>query len=313
MTIQQLQYIAAIDTHRHFAKAAEACFVTQPTLSTMVRKLEEELGVVLFDRSKTPVVPTYRGTELVGQARAVLKEVEVLKGMADATRKDQGGELRIGMIPTLAPYLLPWFLGDLLRKYPALKVSVEELTTESIVERLSHGQLDAGLLATPLQVAGLREEPLFKERFLLYVSPQEGIGQKHYVLPSEIRPERLWLLEEGHCMRNQVMDLCELREQGGGGGRFAYVSGSIESLMRMVDAQGGMTVVPELAVLGMSPGRRRHLRHFKGPVPVREISLVTYRHTMKGRLLRLLTDQVKAAVDKRMDKPGRSRVLPVNP
>lgn len=312
MTIQQLQYIVAIDTHRHFARAAEACFVTQPTLSSMVKKLEEELDVVVFDRSKSPVVPTAQGAMLVEQARAVLKEVEVLKGMADATRSEHAGELRIGMIPTLAPYLLPLFLGDLLRKHPGMKVTVEELTTEVIIDQLTHGQLDVGLLATPLGVPGLKEEPLFTERFLLYVSPEEGIGKKHYVLPSEIDADRLWLLEEGHCLRSQVMDLCELREQREGTGRFAYVSGSIEALIRMVDAQGGSTVVPELATVGMGARRRGRLREFRAPVPVREISLVTYRHTIKERLLQVLKERVVAAVVPRLKGPRKAKVMPVN-
>lgn len=311
MTIQQLQYIAAIDTHRHFARAAEACFVTQPTLSSMVKKLEEELGVVLFDRSRSPVVPTAKGAMLVEQARSVLKEVQLMKEMAEATRGEHAGELRIGMIPTLAPYLLPLFLGDLLRLHAGLKVTVEELTTEVITERLMHGQLDVGLLATPLGVAGLREEPLFNERFLLYVSPEEGIGKKHYVLPSEIHPDRLWLLEEGHCLRSQVLDLCELREQGEGSGRFAYVSGSIEALMRMVDAQGGLTVVPELATVGMGAEERGRLREFRSPVPVREIGLVTYRHSVKGRLLQLLREHVLAGVVPHLRQVRTPKVMPV--
>lgn len=312
MTIQQLQYITAIDTHRHFARAAEACFVTQPTLSSMVKKLEEELGVVLFDRSKSPVVPTAEGAVLVEQARSVLKEVELLRNMADATRGEHAGELRIGMIPTLAPYLLPLFLGDLLRKHPGLKVSVAELTTDTITDRLMHGQLDVGVLATPLGVAGLKEDPLFTERFLLYVSPEEGIGKKHYVLPSEIQADRLWLLEEGHCLRSQVLDLCELREQGRGPGRFAYVSGSIEALMRMVDTQGGLTVVPELATVGMGAGQRARLREFKAPVPVREIGLVTYRHSLKDRLQQVLREQVLAGVGPHLRRTRTARIMPVN-
>lgn len=311
MTIQQLQYIVAIDTHRHFARAAEASFVTQPTLSSMVKKLEEELGVLLFDRSKSPVVPTVEGAVLVAQARVVLKEVQALKEMADATRDEHAGELRIGMIPTLAPYLLPLFLGELLRRHPALNVSVEELTTEVIVEQLQHGQLDVGVLAIPLGVPGLQEESLFTERFLLYVSPEEGIGRKHYVLPSEIHADRLWLLEEGHCLRSQVMDLCELREQRAGPGRFSYVSGSIEALMRMVDVQGGLTVVPELATLGMAASQLACLRQFKAPVPVREIGLVTYRHSMKDRLQKLLREQVLAGVAPHLSPAREPRIMPV--
>lgn len=311
MTVQQLQYIVAIDAHRHFARAAEACFVTQPTLSSMVKKLEEELGVVLFDRSRMPVVPTEEGRAIIDQARSVLKEVQVLKDLANATRGEHGGELRIGMIPTLAPYLLPLFLGELLRLHPKLHVSVEELTTEAITDRLEHGQLDVGVLATPLGIPGLQEEPLFMERFMLYVSPREGIGPKHYILPSEIRADRLWLLEEGHCLRSQVVDLCELREQRAGEGRFAYVSGSIEALMRMVDAQGGLTVVPELATVGMGPRQAACLRQFRSPVPVREIGLVTWRHSLKARLLHLLKERIMAAVAPHLHHARNPRVMPV--
>jgi LysR family hydrogen peroxide-inducible transcriptional activator len=311
MTIQQLQYIAAIDTHRHFARAAEACFVTQPTLSSMVKKLEEELGVALFDRTKSPVVPTEAGTVLVEQARAVLKEVELLKGMADDTRQDQSGELRMGIIPTLSPYLLPLFLDGLLRENPGIRVRVEELTTERIIAQLAHGQLDVGLMATPLGVPGLREEPLFTERFLLYASPKEGIGKKHYVLPSEIRADRLWLLEEGHCLRSQVLDLCELRERGGESGRFAYVSGSLEALIRMVDAQGGLTIVPELATVGMGAAQLARIRQFKAPVPVREISLVTYRHNLKAKMHLALKTSIRAGVLPRLRQTRNALVLPV--
>lgn len=277
----------------------------------MVKKLEEELGVVLFDRSKVPVVPTVEGEALIAQARVVLNEVQVLRAMADTSRDEEGGELRLGVIPTVAPYLLPLFLGELIRKYPALTISVEELTTESIIDRLEHGRLDMGLLATPLGIPGLKEDPLFNERFLLYVSPDEGLGAKRYVLPSEIRADRLWLLEEGHCLRSQVLDLCELREQGEGMGRLAYVSGSMEALMRMVDTQGGLTVVPELATVGMSGEQRSRLRHFQEPVPVREIALVTYRHAVKNKLQQVLRAEILAGVGPHLHQASTVHVLPV--
>ncbi len=312
MTLQQLQYIAAIDTHRHFARAAEACFVTQPTLSNMVRKLEAELGVVLFDRSKNPVVPTAEGKGLIEQARVVLKEAEGLREMAEATRGEQAGELRIGLIPTLAPYLLPLFLGDLLHRHPKLDVSAEELTTAEIVDRLEHGRLDVGILATPLGVPGLKEEPLFNERFLLYASPDEGLRRKRLVPVSAIDSDRLWLLEEGHCLRSQVMDLCGMRDKQREEGRFSFVSGSIEALMRMVDAQGGLTVVPELATVGMDAARLQRLREFAGPVPMREIALVTYRHSDKQRLRQVLREAVLQGVEGHLEQGRQGRVLPID-
>lgn len=313
MNLQQLEYIVAIDTHRHFAKAAAACSVTQPTLSSMVKKLEQELDVTLFDRTKSPVVPTAIGESLIEQARAVLKEVAVFSRLAEGTRELERGELRIGMIPTLAPYLLPLFLGKLLKDHPLLKVVIEELTTDAIIDRLTREQLDVGILATPLKVPGLKEEPLFQERFLVYASAREPLSRKRYVLPEDIDPDRLWLLEEGHCLRSQVMDLCELRRRSTAHGHLQYLSGSIGSLQRLVDSQGGLTILPELATIDMGDEQRAQLHEFKAPVPVREIGTVTYRHFMKDRLLRLLRAGIIAGVSAHLPAGGRGRVVPIGP
>jgi len=309
MTLQQLEYIAAIDTHRHFAKAAAACFVTQPTLSGMVKKLEEELGVVLFDRSKSPVVPTEHGARLVEQARVVLREAGLFTHMALNSRDHESGELRIGVIPTLAPYLLPLFLGRFMKEYPHIQLSIEELTTDVIVDRLARETLDVGLMATPLKVPGLKERSLFRERFLVFAAPGEKVARKRYVLPADIDPDRLWLLEEGHCMRSQVMNLCELRKAGAHG-NLSYLSGSIGSLVRMVNTQGGLTIVPELAALDMDDRQRQRLHPFKAPAPSREISAVTYRHFLKEPMLDLLRAAILAAVQDRLGK-GPSTVIPV--
>ncbi len=309
MTLQQLEYIVAIDTHRHFAKAAAACFVTQPTLSGMVKKLEEELGVMLFDRSKSPVVPTRHGALLVEQARAVLREAGMFTHMARNSRDNESGELRIGVIPTLAPYLLPLFLGRFIKEYPQIRLSIEELTTDVIVDRLARETIDVGLMATPLAIPGLKERPLFRERFLVFAAPDEKVAYKRYVLPSDIDPDRLWLLEEGHCMRSQVMNLCELRKAGAHG-NLSYLSGSIGSLVRMVNTQGGLTIVPELAALDMDARQRQRLHPFKSPAPSREISAVTYRHFLKQGMLDRLSEAVVTAVRGKLAK-GLSEVLPV--
>ncbi len=306
MNIQQLEYIVAIDTHRSFAKAAVACHVTQPTLSSMLKKLEEELDVVLFDRTKPPVVPTAIGAEVVEQARSVLKEVNRLKAIAAGSHPDRT-ELRIGVIPTLAPYLIPLFLPGLLRNHPRMKLTISELTTDSIIEGLMRERLDVGLLATPLGISGLREETLFHERFFVYAGKGEPTGRKKYVLPSDIDPNRLWLLEEGHCLRSQVMNLCELHARSASDTHLHYVSGSIGSLMRIVDTQGGFTIIPELAALELAESKRAQLREFASPVPVREISSVTYRHAMKGEAIQALRQAITAAVKK--VQPQRSKAL----
>jgi len=309
MTLQQLEYIVAIDTHRNFGKAAAACFVTQPTLSGMVKKLEEELDVVLFDRSKSPVVPTRQGAVLVEQARAVLHEAGMFRQLAKGARGHEVGELRIGVIPTLAPYLLPLFLGRFVKEHPGIQLTIEELTTATIVDRLVRETLDVGLMATPLKVPGLKERPLFRERFMVFAAPDEEVARKRYVVPTDIDPDRLWLLEEGHCMRSQVMNLCELRKAGAYG-NLSYLSGSIGSLVRMVNTQGGLTIVPELAALDMDARQRQLLHPFKSPAPSREISAVTYRHFLKERMLDHLATAITTAVEGRLGK-GRSEVVPV--
>lgn len=313
MNLQQLEYIVAIDTHRSFAKAAGACFVTQPTLSGMVKKLEEELGVTLFDRTKPPVVPTAIGAEIVEHARAVLKETARLRALAKGAHGGRG-ELRIGIIPTLAPYLIPLFLPDLLKRHKDLKVTISELTTDATADALMKERIDVGILATPLGIPGLREEPLFHERFLIYASRDERLGRKKYVLPSEIDPDRLWLLEEGHCLRTQVMNLCELRKRSAEDTHLHYVSGSIGSLLRIVDTQGGLTIVPELAALEMVGRQKARLREFAPPVPVREISTVTYRHAMKDHALAALRESIREAVtDLKPLKRKQMAVVPIAP
>ena len=230
MTLIQLEYVIAIDTWRHFATAAAKCFVTQPTLSMQVQKLEEELGVRLFDRSKVPVVPTAEGVEVIQQARVVLQEAERLGEIVRQRQGEMVGELRIGILPTLAPYLLPLFLNSFLSQYPGIRLKITELTTEAIVERLKKNLLDAGLLATPLHDPGLFEQPLFYEAFVVYVSPAEPAYKKRYVLADDIDVRHLWLLEEGHCMRSQIMHLCELKTRVYGESNFQYEAGSIETL-----------------------------------------------------------------------------------
>ena len=211
MTITQLEYIIALDTYRHFSEASKHCFVTQPTLSMQIQKLEEELGIKIFDRSKQPVVPTEIGEEVLVQARAVVHEVKMMQQLIKDKQGTLQGELRVGIIPTLAPYLLPMFLQNFLNKYPDVKIKVRELTTEHIIEKLKSGKIDAGLLVTPLQDSSLIETPLFYEEMVAYVSKSNAAFKKNYVLADDISLDELWLLEEGHCFRSQVMNLCELQ------------------------------------------------------------------------------------------------------
>lgn len=304
MTLQQLEYIVAIDHERHFARAAESCHVTQPTLSMMVRRLETELETQIFDRSKQPVVPTEAGAKIIAQARRVLREATLLTELVHRERGLIAGELNVGVIPTLAPYLIPRFVGLLREQFPKLRLTLSELRTDHIVEGLKQGRLDAGILVTPLQDRNIHEAPLFYEAFFAYTSSHQ---QKPMLLPEDIDPNELWLLEEGHCFRSQIMNLCELRRQAVAS--FAYEAGSIETLKRLVEQQQGITILPELAAQDLSPAEQERLRPFAPPVPVREVSLVSHRPSLKQPLLRALTEVIRAVVPDHMREKASQRVV----
>jgi LysR family hydrogen peroxide-inducible transcriptional activator len=311
MTFVQLEYVVAVDTYRHFATAAEHCYVTQPTLSMQVQKLEEELGVKLFDRSKQPVVPTEIGVEIIEQARRILSEKNVINEMVQTKKGILTGELRIGIIPTLAPYLLPLFIQNFYKKYPHIKLVVQELMTEYIVTRLREGRIDVGILVTPLQENGIKEHVLFYEELLAYVSRKNAAYKKTYVLPQDIDPEKLWLMEEGHCFRSQIVNLCELRRASEMGTHFEYEAGSIETLRRMVELNDGITILPELTTLDMTARQLQLIRHFKKPAPMREVSIVVHRDFVKKRLIEALKEEIINAIPDKIKMNKDLNVVPI--
>lgn len=288
MNIQQLEYIVAVDNHRHFVHAAEHCNVTQPTLSMMIRKLEDELGIKIFDRTKQPIVPTGIGRQIIDQAKTILREAGRMNEIAKHFNGDLSGELRIGIIPTVAPYLLPHFVQPFIETHPNIRLHVSEMITERITNELKLGNLDVGIVASISDENSLQEIPLYKERFYAYVSERAGLYNKQYILPGDIEPNELWLLEEGHCFRTQIQRLCELSRNSQFGNSFNYRSGSIETLMRMVDRNGGITILPELAIVDLSEDKKRHIRQFKFPAPAREVCLVVNREQVKTRLIEAL-------------------------
>ena len=296
MTITQLEYIIALDTYRHFATAADKSFVTQPTLSMQIQKLEGELGSKLFDRSKQPVIPTEIGEEVIQQARIIVHEVKMMHQLIQDKQGVFQGELRIGIIPTLAPYLLPLFLQPFLHKYPNIKIRVKEMTTDIIVEKLKAGKIDAGLLVTPLQENTIKEYPLFYEELVAYVSKSNAAFKKTYVLADDIDLKELWLLEEGHCFRSQIVNLCELKKMSKQQSHFEYEAGSVETLRKMVEMNNGVTILPEMATLDFTVKQLNMVRHFKAPVPVREVSLVTHRDYVKKKLVDVLKAEIVAAI-----------------
>lgn len=311
MTLVQLEYIVALDRYRHFATAASNCFVTQPTLSMQIHKLEEELGITIFDRSKQPVIPTEAGAEVIEHAKKIIAEKDQLHEMIHTKKGVISGELKVGIIPTLAPYLLPLFVQRFTEKFPHVKLIVNEMMTDLIISRLREGTIHAGILVTPLQEYGIKEDVLFYEELLLYVSENNKDFKKNYVLAQDIDPNKLWLLEEGHCFRSQIMNLCELQKASKEGHAFEYEAGSIETLRRMVELTGGITILPELATMDLNAKRQQQLRMFRRPAPMREVSLVVHRDFLKKRLIEILKKEIIAAVPEKIRKNRNSNVLPV--
>jgi LysR family hydrogen peroxide-inducible transcriptional activator len=311
MTLVQLEYVIALDRYRHFASAASHCYVTQPTLSMQIHKLEQELGIKIFDRSKQPVIPTETGVEIIEQAKKIIAEQEQMHEIVHIRKGILSGELKIGIIPTLAPYLLPLFAQQFTQKFPKVKLIVNEMMTDLIISRLREGSIDAGILVTPLQEYGIKEDALFYEELLVYVSKKNEDFKKNYVLAQDIDPNKLWLLEEGHCFRSQIMNLCELQKASKEGHLLEYEAGSIETLRRMVELTDGITILPQLATMDLNAKQQQQLRQFKRPAPMREVSLVVHRDFVKKRLIEILRNEIIAAVPDKIKKNKNSNVLPV--
>ncbi len=310
MTLIQLEYLVALDTHRHFGLASEKCFVTQPTLSMQIQKLEEELGVKIFDRTKQPVIPTEIGARIIAQARVVLREAAVVSQIIAEQKDTMTGEIRIGIIPTLAPYLLPSLFKNIREKYSQVNLIVKEIITEDIIQELKHNRLDCGIVVTPLKDSSIKEDVLFYEELFVYVSKKNALVDKKYVLPTEIDPNQLWLLEEGHCFRSQILNLCELRKYSDL--HFKYETGNIETLKRMVDKSDGITILPELAVMEFSAAQLKLVKRLKEPSPVREVSLVTHRDHLKAKLIQILKEEILKLVPKQMQKLNKKKVVEIN-
>lgn len=289
MNLQQLEYIIAVDTYRHFATAAENSFVTQPTLSMMIQKLEEELNLKIFDRTKHPVIPTVEGKEIITRAMAIIAQVKELKGFATEQTKEISGEIKLVIIPTLAPYILPYFLGELTAQYPKLSITIREANTAQIIYLLKTGQADIGLLSTPIKETQIAEYPLFYEELFAYTDTAK---QHSRLIPANLDPSKLWLLEEGHCFRSQVLNYCEFRKTAKTKPQLVYEAGSIQTLINIVDGQGGTTIVPQLATERLSALQKKKLKKFALPAPVREVSLVTLKHFARKSILNALKNSI---------------------
>ncbi len=307
MTIIQFEYIIAVDNFRHFGRAADACFVTQPTLSMQIQKLEDQLGVLIFDRSKQPVVPTDMGKRVIAQARKVVNEAKRLNEIVAEEKGEITGELSIGIIPTLSPYLLPLFIHNFIEHYPNVKVKIYELITEEIVKRLKNEVIDLGIIVTPYDDPGLVAKPLFYEEFYAYISEKSEVFAKDKVEASDLQGDSILLLNEGHCFRDQVINLCQLYKEHDS--HFKYESGSLEALKRIVNTHGGLTLLPQLATLDIEEKHRKKLKQFVDPKPIREVSLVMHRSYLKRILVEALHKEILAAIPDKVDIKKNGEVI----
>lgn len=289
MTLQQMEYIIALDTYRHYVTASEKCFVTQPTLSMQVHKLEEEIGTLIFDRSKKPLKPTKIGIQFIEKAREILREVKQLEAIVSDERHSIEGVFKIGIIPTLAPYLLPIFLPNFIKENPNTKLIIEELESLEMIRRIKEETIDVGIIVTPLQEKILREIPLFNEPFLVYLPENHPLSSKDRLTSNDLNDDNALVLAEGHCFRSQSLKICSQTASVKNTG-YDYLSGSIETLKRMVDKGLGFTLVPELSVIDEK--NRKNIKRFEAKEPVREVSLVCHKSFAKERLIEKLHDEI---------------------
>ncbi|WP_439488967.1 hydrogen peroxide-inducible genes activator [Algoriphagus sp.] len=307
MTIQQLEYLIAVDKYRHFGHAAESCFVTQPTLSAQLSKLERDLGVILFDRSKMPVIPTEMGVHIIKQAKKVVSESKGIFELVADMKGDISGAIKLGIIPTLAPYLLHLFIRKFLEKYPNVKLEVQEMVTEDVVKKLKNDELDLGIIVTPLQEPGIVEKPMFYEKFYAYLSKDHPLLREKVFHPEKVLKEDFWVLQQGHCFRDQVINLCD--QSLSGPKNFHYESGSLEGLKNMVNRYKGVTLLPELATLELSEEEKTRLRPFEGTSPTREVSIILNRSFLKQKLVELLFKEITDSIPEEMTSKAHGKIV----
>lgn len=296
MTYQQLEYVVALNKTRHFVNAAELCGVTQPTLSMMIQKLEDELDVKIFDRSKHPIEVTSIGKKIIEQSQSALCQLNKINELVSAEKGDLSGNLNIAIIPTVAPYLLPKFFSLFARDYPEMSFKISEMRTDTIEKKLLLGEIDMAILSTPMNNPNILEIPLYYEKFLAYISPDEEIYNENELVANHLPTEHLWVLEEGHCLRNQVFTFCNSNSKT----LFSYEAGSIETLIKIVDENGGYTVIPELHVDMLSEKQKKNLRKLVTPEPIREISLVIQQNFIREGHLNAVAETVKKIIPEHM-------------
>lgn len=295
MTITQLQYVLAVAEHKNFTLAAEKCFVTQPTLSMQIQKIEEELNVLIFDRSKKPIQLTDIGLKIVNQAKNIVNEAGKIKDIVEYQKGFIGGEFRLGIIPTITPTLLPMFLNNFIKKYPKVNLIIEELNTDEIILRLKNGHLDAAIAATPLEDEKIKEIVLYYEPFVAYIPSDHIASQKKEIEISDLNIDDILLLQDGHCFRDSILNLCKNQEIATRN-TFQLESGSFETLIKLADEGLGTTLLPYLHTLDLKEKDKLKLRHFKEPKPAREVSLIYPKSELKIHIIDALRNTISGVI-----------------
>src|SRR5690554_809851 len=296
MNIQQFNYVLAVAEQRHFETAAEKCFVAQSTLSTMITRFEDEIEIKIFDRRVKPVELTEEGEAIVEQLKRIKFELDQLNERIQVLKGEMKGDIKIGCIPTIAPFLLPLFLQNFSRNHPDLFLEVKELTTDEIERRILSRELDIGIVSTPMISDELKKYPLYEEDFVLFDASNKALEQ---VAIETLNMERFWLLEEGHCMRTQVLEICDVaKPQMNATFNINYKAGSIDSLLRFVKSNEGKTLLPTLAVADFTEDEKQHLQNFQDDIPFRTIGLVVHQHFVKTKVLEGLLDEIIEAAEK---------------
>jgi LysR family hydrogen peroxide-inducible transcriptional activator len=293
MNLQQIEYIVALDKYKSFSKAAEACFITQATLSTMVKKLEEELNMVIFDRKTNPIITTDSGKEIIEEAKKILIHSNNLKILPSKLKGKIEGELKIGIIPTIASNLLHRVIPNLLNKYPNLKLKINEITTSNIINQLKNGEIDVGIVSTPLPKNDFEEEIMYYEKLMVYGKIENS--QIKYLNPKDIAYEKIWLLEQSNCLSNQIMSVCSLSPKKLNS-NLDFKPNSFDSLINMVDNTDGLTLIPELYFMDLAKEKKAKVVDFNSPFPVREVSLIYNRPYAKLRLINALGEEIKHTI-----------------
>lgn len=311
-SLTQIEYVLSVAQHRHFAKAAAACHIGQPTLSMQIQKLEEDLGVVLFDRSKKPILLTPMGEKLIPQMQLLIFESKKIEEMIKINQSEKlKGELRLGIIPTITPYLLPRLMSSMTKHFKDIKLIISELQTDKVIKALEDDELDVGLLSTPLKLPRIHEYPLFYEPFYLLCRKDHALSKKRKVNHHDLTGDDLWLLEEGHCLRHQVLDICSIKKNRKESRQFFFEGGSLETLKKLVEMNGGMTLVPKLSLDKIS--ENTVIKEFERPIPAREVGLVYRREHYKLELIEALGEAILLSIPQDLKKlrPRDLDVLPV--